>query len=187
MPALGKRVPVRDRRAFGGTATETAAAKRKGVVAMLEASEKRQLDELGYLVLPGFVPPPMLTELRDRVEALWAQEGAEAGSEFRHEPGARRLANLVDKGAIFAALVSMPKILDCMAHVIGPQYKLSSLNARSTNPNHGDSIRGTTNRSSSIRRRCCDPKRSRRSPRCSVACSRSTMSRTTGSARRRRA
>jgi hypothetical protein len=190
MPALGKRVPVRDRRAFGGTATETAAAKRKGVVAMLEASEKRQLDELGYLVLPGFVPPPMLTELRDRVEALWAQEGAEAGSEFRHEPGARRLANLVDKGAIFAALVSMPKILECMAHVIGPQYKLSSLNARSTNPNHGDSQpwhADTGARSSSIRRRCCDPKRSRRSPRCSVACSRSTMSRTTGSARRRRA
>ena len=106
---------------------------------MLEASEKRQLDELGYLVLPGFVPPPMLTELRDRVEAPWAQEGAEAGSEFRHEPGARRLANLVDKGAIFAALVSMPKILECMAHVIGPQYKLSSLNARSANPNNGES------------------------------------------------
>jgi ectoine hydroxylase-related dioxygenase (phytanoyl-CoA dioxygenase family) len=106
---------------------------------MLAPSEKKQLDELGYLVLPGFVPPPMLAELRDRVEALWEQEGSEAGSEFRHEPGARRLANLVDKGAIFAEVVSMPKILECIEHVIGPSYKLSSLNARSTNPNSEES------------------------------------------------
>ena len=106
---------------------------------MLAPSEKKQLDELGYLVLPGFVPPPMLAELRDRVEALWEQEGSEAGSEFRHEPGARRLANLVDKGAIFAEVVSMSKILECVEHVIGPSYKLSSLNARSTNPNSEES------------------------------------------------
>jgi ectoine hydroxylase-related dioxygenase (phytanoyl-CoA dioxygenase family) len=106
---------------------------------MLAQSEKKQLDELGYLVLPGFVPPPMLAKLRDRVEALWEQEGSEAGSEFRHEPGARRLANLVDKGAIFAEVVSMPKILECVEHVIGPSYKLSSLNARSTNPNSEES------------------------------------------------
>jgi ectoine hydroxylase-related dioxygenase (phytanoyl-CoA dioxygenase family) len=106
---------------------------------MLEQSERRQLDELGHLVLPGFVPPPMLAELRDRVETLWAQEGSEAGSEFRHESGARRLANLVDKGAIFAELVAMPKILECIEHVIGRGYKLSSLNARSTNPNNAES------------------------------------------------
>jgi len=106
---------------------------------MLEQTERRHLDELGYLVLPGFVPPPMLAKLRDRVEELCEQEGSEAGSEFRYEAGARRLANLVDKGAIFAELISMPKILECMEHVIGPAYKLSSLNARSTNPNNGES------------------------------------------------
>jgi ectoine hydroxylase-related dioxygenase (phytanoyl-CoA dioxygenase family) len=81
----------------------------------------------------------MLEELRELVESLWAQEGSEAGAEFRHESGARRLANLVDKGAIFAELVSMPKILECVEHVIGPAYKLSSLNARSTNPHNGES------------------------------------------------
>lgn len=32
----------------------------------------------------------------------------------------------------------MPGILECMEHVIGPGYKLSSLNARSTNPHNGD-------------------------------------------------
>jgi len=105
---------------------------------MLAPSEKQQLDELGYLVLPGFVPPALLAVLRDRVEALWTEEGDDAGSEFRPEAGARRLANLVDKGTLFADIVTLPKILACMEHVIGPGCKLSSLNARSTNPHNGD-------------------------------------------------
>jgi hypothetical protein len=106
---------------------------------MLAQSEKRQLDELGYLVLPNFIPPLLLDTLRERVETLWAEEGGAAGSEFRSEPGTRRLANLIDKGRVFAELVSMPNILECIEHVIGPGYKLSSLNARSTNPHNGQS------------------------------------------------
>ena len=106
---------------------------------MLAQSQKQQLDELGYLVLPGFLPPPLLDELRHRVETLWAEEGDDAGSEFRNEPGTRRLANLIDKGPVFAELVCMPDILECIEHVIGPGYKLSSLNARSTNPHNGES------------------------------------------------
>ncbi len=106
---------------------------------MLVPAHKRQLDELGYLVLPGFVPHPLLDELREGVETLWELEGDQAGSEFRAEPGTRRLANLVDKGKVFAELVAMPQILACIEHVIGPDYKLSSLNARSTNPHNDES------------------------------------------------
>ena len=97
---------------------------------MLIQSQRRQLDELGYLVLPGLVSPSLLAELRERVEILWELEGDDAGSEFRPEPGDRRLANLVDKGAVVAELIAMPEILECIAHVIGPAFKLSSLNAR---------------------------------------------------------
>ena len=32
----------------------------------------------------------------------------------------------------------MPEILDCIEHVIGPNYKLSSLNARSANPHNAE-------------------------------------------------
>jgi len=106
---------------------------------MLPPSERQQLDELGYLILPDFVPQPVLDTLRNRVETLWAEEGDGAGSEFRREPGARRLANLVDKGRIFAEIVATPKILACVEHVVGPGFKLSSLNARSTNAHNGES------------------------------------------------
>ena len=103
---------------------------------MLSTTDRRQLDELGYLVLPDFVPAPMLEAMRERVEALWSEEGDDAGSEFRLEPGTRRLANLVDKGDVFARMIVMPGILECIEAVIGPDYKLSSLNARSTNPHN---------------------------------------------------
>jgi len=101
---------------------------------MLTTADRQQLDELGYLVLPNFVPAPMVEEMRERVEALWAEEGDDAGSEFLLEAGTRRLANLVDKGDVFARMIVMPGILECIEAVIGPDYKLSSLNARSTNP-----------------------------------------------------
>jgi hypothetical protein len=96
--------------------------------------EQRQLDELGWVVIPGVMEGGFLQEIRARIECLWEEEGANAGSEFRKEPGARRLANLVDKGEVFERVVSHPRILDAVRSVLGDDFKLSSLNARSTDP-----------------------------------------------------
>lgn len=101
---------------------------------MLGELQKRQLDEQGFLALPVLIAPGLLEELRDRVERLFDEEGALAGSEFKLEPGTRRLSNLVNKGEIFERIVETPEILECMGHVLGPQFKLSSLNVRSANP-----------------------------------------------------
>jgi hypothetical protein len=101
---------------------------------MLSDAQLRQLDELGYLVFPGLMSPDLLNALRQRVEELFTLEGALSGSEFKQEPGARRLANLVNKGRIFEDTIVVPAILECMAHVLGPKFKLSSVNVRSTNP-----------------------------------------------------
>lgn len=100
---------------------------------MTEA-EKRQLDEQGYIILPGFMDEYLLHELRVRVEQLFEEEGENAGHEFRSEPFARRLANLVDKGEIFQQVVSDARLLVYVNHVLNGSFKLSSLNARSTNP-----------------------------------------------------
>lgn len=95
---------------------------------------RRQLDVDGYTVLPQLVDAAWLQELRARVEALFEEEGENAGHEFKQEPHARRLANLVDKGEVFERVISHPVLLELVEHVLGPDYKLSSLNARSTNP-----------------------------------------------------
>lgn len=97
-------------------------------------ADRRQLDEQGYLVLPGLVTPDLLERLRARVEDLFAEEGERAGSEFKTEPGARRLANLVNKGRVFEEVIVTHAVLEAMAHVLGAQFKLSSLNVRSADP-----------------------------------------------------
>lgn len=92
------------------------------------------LDRAGYVLVEDVLSPKLLREVRDRVEQLYESEGENAGSEFRKEPGARRLANLVEKGEIFGRLVVMPQILERVRHVLGDHFKLSSFNARSANP-----------------------------------------------------
>jgi hypothetical protein len=105
---------------------------------MLSDAEQRHLDEEGWLALPGVMSPQLLDALRQRVEELFEQEGASSGAEFKLEPGTRRLANLVNKGSIFEGIILTPRVLGCVAYVLGPRFKLSSLNARSADP-HNDS------------------------------------------------
>ena len=102
---------------------------------MLSEADKRQLDEEGYLVLEDLIDLDMLGSLRARIDELFAEEGDRAGSEFKQEPNARRLANLVNKGEIFQRAIENPRVLECMAHVLGTEFKLSSLNVRAAAPN----------------------------------------------------
>lgn len=92
-----------------------------------------ELEQLGYVLLPGFLDAAWLTELRDRTEQLFTEEGEQAGSEFKQEPGCRRLANLVNKGDVFLRVLADARLLELVRRVLGPDFKLSSLNARSAN------------------------------------------------------
>jgi ectoine hydroxylase-related dioxygenase (phytanoyl-CoA dioxygenase family) len=100
----------------------------------MTTEQRRQLDELGYLVLPGLMSAELLERLRRRVDELFEEEGARAGSEFKQEPGARRLANLVNKGRVFEEVILTPEVLEAMEQVLGPKFKLSSVNVRSADP-----------------------------------------------------
>jgi hypothetical protein len=92
---------------------------------------ERQLDDDGYIVLEDFMGPALLDGLLRRVAEVFAEEGQHAGAEFKQEPGCRRLANLVDKGEVFQRAIALPGLLDAVRHVLGPAFKLSSLNVRS--------------------------------------------------------
>lgn len=101
-------------------------------------AERDRLDTLGYVVLENVLDPAALDCVRERVEYLYALEGENAGSEFRKEPGSRRLANLVDKGEVFEQLMAHPQVLELVMHVLGDRIKLSSFNARSANPHSSE-------------------------------------------------
>jgi len=104
----------------------------------MTALERESLDTQGYVVLSNFLDRQTVERVRDRVEELYELEGENAGSEFRQEPGSRRLANLVDKGEIFQDLAAKPRILELVRHVLGEDFKLSSFNARSANPHSSE-------------------------------------------------
>jgi ectoine hydroxylase-related dioxygenase (phytanoyl-CoA dioxygenase family) len=91
----------------------------------------------GFLVLDSFLPSAFLRRLSDTVDRIYADEGDRAGAEFRLEPGSPRLANLVDKDPIFLEVIANPAILGYVETVLGPRFKLSSLNARAASPGQG--------------------------------------------------
>ena len=96
--------------------------------------ERRQLDEQGFVVLENCMGVDLLRQLREQIHVVFDVEGDRAGHEFRTEAHAHRLANLVDKGEVFRRAIVLPPVVECVRHVLGPQVKLSSLNARSADP-----------------------------------------------------
>jgi ectoine hydroxylase-related dioxygenase (phytanoyl-CoA dioxygenase family) len=103
----------------------------------LSADEKAQLDRDGFLALPGILDESTMVALNQRLAELLQEEGEEAGKEVHQEPGTNRLSNLVNKSPLFLPCYTHPKVLAGIAHVLGGDLKLSSLNHRAALPGQG--------------------------------------------------
>ncbi|GCE13036.1 phytanoyl-CoA dioxygenase family protein [Tengunoibacter tsumagoiensis] len=106
----------------------------------LSQEEKRQLDEQGYLLFPELIDGVLLEQLRAKYEELMEKEGQSAGLEVHQEQGTRRLSDLVNKGEIFDYVYTHPRVLAAIFHIIGGEFKLSSLNARDAIPGEGHQV-----------------------------------------------
>ncbi|MEM6842221.1 MAG: phytanoyl-CoA dioxygenase family protein [Bacteroidota bacterium] len=112
----------------------------------LSPDEKEFLDENGYVSLGQILSEEQLTLIRQRIRSLMIEEGEKSGSELldspyiRHpkEEGADRLADLVNKGEVFDIFYTHPRVLAGVAHVLGGDFKLSSLNYRAAIPSKGN-------------------------------------------------
>ncbi len=103
----------------------------------LSQAEKEALDEKGYLFLPGFIEQSWLERLRETFERLVEEEGAQAGGEFEQEEGATRLADVVNKGAVFDGCYTHPKLLAAAYYIMKRDFKIMSLNGRDANLGSG--------------------------------------------------
>jgi ectoine hydroxylase-related dioxygenase (phytanoyl-CoA dioxygenase family) len=103
----------------------------------LKGEARKQIEQDGYFLLKGVLSGGELSRLLARLEELWREEGERAGEENYIEPGARRLANLVNKGDIFRLVFGHPAVLEAVKAVLGPAVRLSMLNARDVPP-HAD-------------------------------------------------
>ena len=102
----------------------------------MNEAQREQLDQQGYLLLPGVLSPEQVAAVAARAEAVWAEEGTQAGAENYMEPGVRRLANLANKGEVFRRLLVHPAVLEAVHAVLGPKVRINMLNARDALP-HG--------------------------------------------------
>jgi ectoine hydroxylase-related dioxygenase (phytanoyl-CoA dioxygenase family) len=102
----------------------------------LDAAVAGRLDRDGYAPLAGVLSGGQVAAMRARLAELLAAEGAQAGAEVHQEAGTDRLADLVNKDPIFQVCFTQPRVLACIAHVLGA-FKLSSLNFRAALPGRG--------------------------------------------------
>jgi ectoine hydroxylase-related dioxygenase (phytanoyl-CoA dioxygenase family) len=102
----------------------------------VDDSTRERLDRDGYAPLPGILSQRQLAAIRSRLAELLAVEGDRAGLEVHQEAGTDRLADLVNKDPAFDVCFTSPRLLACVAHVLG-DFKLSSLNFRAALPGQG--------------------------------------------------
>jgi ectoine hydroxylase-related dioxygenase (phytanoyl-CoA dioxygenase family) len=103
----------------------------------LSQAEKEQLDRDGYLPLVGILTGEQIARFRARLDQLVQLEGEQAGKEVHQEAGTDRLADLVNKDALFDICFTHPRVLAAIHHVLGGELKLSSLNYRAALPGQG--------------------------------------------------
>ena len=103
---------------------------------ILDPATIEQLDRDGYVPLTGVMSDEQMSVMRTRLAGLMAAEGDKAGLEVHQEAGTDRLADLVNKDRVFEVCFTDPRVLACVAHVLG-DFKLSSLNFRAALPGQG--------------------------------------------------
>jgi ectoine hydroxylase-related dioxygenase (phytanoyl-CoA dioxygenase family) len=114
----------------------TALAQLGVTAATIDADTTERLDRDGYVALPNVLSGQQVEAVRARLAKLLAAEGERAGLEVHQEGGTDRLADLVNKGAVFEPCFTDSRVLACIAHVLG-EFKLSSLNSRAARPGQG--------------------------------------------------
>ena len=102
----------------------------------IDDETRSRLDRDGYAALPRVLSAGQLAVVRTRLGELLAAEGDRAGLEVHQEAGTDRLADLVNKDPAFEVCFTNPRLLACVAHVLG-EFKLSSLNFRAALPGQG--------------------------------------------------
>jgi ectoine hydroxylase-related dioxygenase (phytanoyl-CoA dioxygenase family) len=111
----------------------------------LSIEEKSFLDKNGYVSLGKILSEQQVTQINNELKRLMDEEGENAGAELldskyiKHpkEAGADRLADLVNKSEVFDIFYTHPRVLAGIAHVLGSEIKLSSLNYRAAKPGMG--------------------------------------------------
>ncbi len=95
------------------------------------ATPASELQERGFVVIPGPVPPAGMERLASAYDAVMVSA---TGDDLRVGSTTTRVSDFVNRGVEFDDLYIFPPLLAACRHVIGPAFKLSSLLARTLRP-----------------------------------------------------
>lgn len=93
----------------------------------------RELDEQGYTILENLLSPEQVEEAIETLQRLYAGDKQVSA----HEPHTQRMFNLTARAEIFREIIQLPRLVACMEYLLGPDYILSDMGARSPMPGIG--------------------------------------------------
>ena len=88
-----------------------------------------ELDDRGYTVLEGLLSPRQVAEAIEALRQSYEEEHAGA-----HEPGTLRTHNLTARAEVFREIIQLPGMVACMEYLLGNDYIISDMEARSPAP-----------------------------------------------------
>jgi ectoine hydroxylase-related dioxygenase (phytanoyl-CoA dioxygenase family) len=100
----------------------------------LSPAEKESLDRLGYVVLPGVIDAGWLARLREAFER--AVDRGQATTDNKRS-GTRQAGDLVQKDEAFDGVLTHPRILAAVYHVLRRSFKVLALGGRDPSPGYG--------------------------------------------------
>lgn len=104
--------------------------------ATVTEAQKKQFDELGYIIVENVLTPEDCEHMRNEFERIHAAENNQGGHEVHVEPGARRLSNIFNKTEAFDKCLWIPEVLAISAHALG-EIKVHGANIRDPNKGYG--------------------------------------------------
>lgn len=97
----------------------------------LPAHAASELEERGFVVLPGMVAPDRLGRL---IMAYTEAVASASSDDIRVGSTSTKVSDLVNRGAAFDDCYLYPPLLEACWHVIGGPFKLSSFHTRTLRP-----------------------------------------------------
>ena len=98
-------------------------------VSDLSPEQKRNLDEIGFIIVEGVITRDQARAMAEEFERLHAAEKDTGGKEVHVEPGARRLSNIFNKTTVFDPLLEIGPALAASHYLLG-EIKLHGANIR---------------------------------------------------------
>lgn len=103
----------------------------------LTHSERRDLDDNGFVILKDVLTPEQVGALIQRIQHLAGTVERDLAREAVAEPEMIKVMDLINGGAVFDVGYTHPRVLAAASHVLGGDMKFHSMGSRSATPGFG--------------------------------------------------